>query len=225
MKLKRFFKRMNRGIALLIITVIAFSGYLVVDAIAFEGQKDSITEFITTYIEEFPQMNLLPEEYREAGKEVSEEEVAEDKKQENLDFINSYWLKVENNNGYSWGDIEHMKNYVIDDLYENHILAQTQGVVLESEANVQSVTDIKKLSSNSIQTTVKYSIVVNVIGNGGYYNGGYDVQYGEYNYEMTEDADLTEDKSIKLNMEAQYIITNTSVGYKITNIQNAYSTY
>ena len=136
-------KKMNRGLIFLFILIIATIIYLVIAGIIDSSNKKEIVKLSQEYLQAEMNYHILPEEYRENGTEMPDEEVDEfidEMKNELSKFYVDNKSSYENLFEYMESDIRDMSNGIL--------------IVTNYEKVVQRITDVNFDNNKATATLV-----------------------------------------------------------------------
>lgn len=207
--MKKFLRNMNRGIALLIVLVIGFVGYVVYDNVSFKKEKKPIEDFLKNYYSELAQISLLPEEYRTAGAKPPKE-VIDKKRAENKAFLDKYYTTKQVNTG--WRDKDDILRNM-EDMYAK--MQSGKSCVTELEFGFKSAESIRKIAPNTVVASVNYFGTIRAVGDVIVFTGG-DFFHSEY--ELYNDSSALTDgklREYKISYGMELTLYKTSEGWKI----------
>lgn len=222
MNLKKFLKNMNRGIALLVVVIIAFVGYVVYDNTSFKKETPQIEALMEEYFGKIPNMNLLPEAYRTYGKAVPKS-VIDEKIKENDKIIDQYWTEKKLT-GYYGSDKADIKQQLKETI---HSMQSGDGVILAAELGFKEVSKIQKTSPTTADVEVTFYSSFDAIGNCMVYNGTYpepiiySAGYYSKEGEEVQDGKARNYKTTDIRME--FTLAKTADGWKIAATSGGYS--
>lgn len=156
--MKRFLKRVNRGLVLALVLLIALTGYIVTDEIRFKAEKPEITKLMNQFLEDSSQMGIFPKEYQKIGQPVPES-VKEEKQKENIQMIETYWGI---DSSESWKQKKSDFIQMIDEMLNEN--SSGKGYISKWTARYSSDPTIKKNGSNAAAVTAEYTVVVEYMG-------------------------------------------------------------
>lgn len=154
MKLKRFIKRMNRGVALAVLLVAGVAVYVVVENVRFNSSKDDIKSTFESYVEDY----LKASESDVDG--IWKAEDAKREREELLDVVDKYWtgnnIKSETTAYYSvYSDVRAS----IMGIYGDEVIKQSPLVdnVKDSKFNISKM-KVKKFGTNGAILTCTFDV-------------------------------------------------------------------
>ena len=219
MKVKNVLRRVNRGIVLGILLIVGLSGYLVVDSIAFEGEREVIRDVIEGYMEELPSMILLPESYREIGTEIPDS-VIDDKMKENGAILDKYF----STNAPMHGGVDARRSAESDFLVGFRENQGNGGRISSYETDLVSVNRITKHGSSLVTVEVVYRVVATATTQAYVYDGFLSV----VNYSFGGMALDEEDMSFSTytsEITCTYRMTKQNGVWKFYGIENFSSSF
>ncbi len=164
--MKKFLRNMNRGIALLIVLVIGFVGYVVYDSVSFKKEEPRIEALMEEYFGALDEMSMLPEEYRRAGTKPPQE-VIDQKRAENRAVLDKYFTTKEVRNGWM-NKADVLVN--LDDMLDK--LKSGKNYVTDVEIGFKGVNGIKKIAPNTATVNVNYFCTFRAVGDCDIFVGG-----------------------------------------------------
>ncbi|MDR0198038.1 MAG: hypothetical protein LBI36_07480 [Oscillospiraceae bacterium] len=187
MGLSNFLRRVNRGIALGLALVVGLTCYLIIDNVAFNGEREVIRRILEDYISDMSGFTILPEQYTEIGSEVPESVIV-DKMKENGVLIDKYFSNI------NYRDIGSAKFSISQSLeqilYSN---GKSGNKVKSCDAKLTRVKSIRKHGANlvTVEAVADLTIVrtlgaeaLNVFYAAPFYGGG------DIPAELTEPANM-----------------------------------
>lgn len=114
--MKRFIKRMNRGIVLAVILVVVMTVYIIVDLNHFKSEKPDIEKVVTDFVSGLDEFSQAPEEYR-FNSATYEGSAKDDFVKSYNSYIDKFWATddEEDINSYNWAQRKSdMKSAVYD---------------------------------------------------------------------------------------------------------------
>lgn len=151
-------KKLNRGLLLAAVLLIGVTAYVVADTISFRQETDRIEQVIREYVEQSPQMAILPSPYNKLGSPADENAVRR-KMAENEELLRKYWSFRTDDQDYNQGEA---------------ILAQVQGAleynakglgaISSAKGIVQYVHSIREIGFGRAEVSFSYTGSVRYIG-------------------------------------------------------------
>lgn len=185
MKLNKRLRRINRGIALAVALLLALTGYIIYDTVNFGPQKQEIQTLLTDYLTALPELNQLPEEYREFGKAVPEE-VLQEKIQENNESLQE--LFTYSSRGYN--SLEYMQ-----ESFEHAIREQGkgEGFFLDGKVIIREIA-VQKTGPSTADVDATYTIIFDMSGDCYFHNGSYGWDTADLRGHYTDESQSDETK-------------------------------
>ncbi|MCL1790924.1 MAG: hypothetical protein FWG40_06135 [Peptococcaceae bacterium] len=141
MRVRKFFRQINRGIVLAIIVAIALTGYLIVDGVAFASEKTAIRDMLAAYAQEAETMSVLPEDVRQPGKKAPMSTI-EKKMEQTKPIMEKYLTDSVSWNGSAYLNAQTSLEYA---LKENNDLC---AYVTECKFDVTNVSKLRKITTD-----------------------------------------------------------------------------
>lgn len=214
--MKKFLKNVNRGIVLLIVVVIGFTGYVIYDNASFKANKPAIEKMLQEYCGEIAKLNLLPEEYRDKDADLPQG-VMDSQLKQNMELINRYWTTQRTPN--TWGGKDQLRynmEYMLD------TMKTEGGRILDFELGFRGVEDIKKIAPGTARVTLSFYMNFDAVGNCQYFDGFQtnELSYFDYNSDPSQlnDGKVRSYSSTRTN--AEITVIKTSDGWKISGISS-----
>lgn len=225
--MKKFLRRMNRGIALAIVLTIGLITFLVADNIGFSKQRVKIENITMEAISAFSGMNVLPEQYQSANIKLTDN-IKNEKIASNKQIIEKYFTKdsQQSNNRY-YTTIDSVINTYTDSIKN---LDNSVGFVTKETAEIARFISIKKLSYDYAKVSFEVNYIAEYYGAPNisflesplfdYYQYSKDDFYGS---EKTEQIDITEHIRISGKFNVDMIVSEDNGIWKIVSIPSIWA--
>ncbi len=219
MKFFKFFRNVNRGIVLLIVTALCFAGYIAYDNIMFNKEKPGIEALVEEYSAQLPQMMLLPES-EQKYQNVSADAVSK-KLEDNNKLFSQYWTAnapADSRSRYTTQGMLEVKSSfenILRSAIDKNVKAN--GVILDCQVIVKNVSNIKKVSPGVVQAEANLSLSYEFKGNPLLYTGSSVIS-------PTDGEPVTDGKIRTFSIEGYpvYTLTKTGSGWKISGLAWSY---
>ncbi len=209
--MKKFWKRMNRGLALALVLVIGLVIYIAVDEGNFRREVPRIEQNLQSYMQQLPSIYVTGE----ADSAAVPQEQIEQKLKDNVALVQPYWLStIGSSNGYQYNLdalTQDMQQVLQDSTLGNGYVSKLSYTIVGSP-------QIRKDGPGLAVVETEYSIVADYVGTpliGGVAGTIYPDGYGE---------DLSEYGEEPLRMTvtgyANFHMQRVDGDWKITQIDN-----
>ena len=206
--MKRFLRRMNRGIALAVVLVIGLVTFLVVDNIRFDKERDVIRTQITKLLEKGAGMNVFPAQYNEPGKEIPES-AADEKVKQARAFLETYYTNT--------NDAQFFLDCIETSLRERD---PGTGIVYSEEYKLERVKSIHPQGSGYASARVEFTYHAEYAGTLDLYTvlGNTNISYtGYYGEEGPDDGDINRRMRLTVRCESPVELVKVDGQWKIRN--------
>lgn len=132
--MKHRLKKINRGIVLAVILIIALVFYIINDYSNFKSEKGIIKQTITDFAEELYEFNVTPEKYQKLGYKFTDEEKIE-YTDRFYELVDKYWCYNDKNTNYYYCTKSDYRNNIDSLLYHND-----RGYITETETSLSNFT-------------------------------------------------------------------------------------
>ena len=150
--------RLNRGLLLGAVLFLGTVVWLITDGISFRKEIPSIEQVVREYVEQSPQMAILPSPYNRAGSPADSAAIQQ-KQAENEAFLRWYWSFSAGKDGYNQSEI--LLRQIQDAVEYN---GAGGGSILSARGIVQSVRSIRKTGWNRAEVSFSYTGAIRCTG-------------------------------------------------------------
>ena len=163
MTVKKFMKKLNRGLALALVLVIGLAIYIAVDETRFKKEKPQIVQTLNAYMADLGKVMNTPEEYQKLGEKMPEEALKQQEK-ELEEVLNRYWIST----GSRGENYYYSETYLQEWLQiVNALLEQTSygnGYLSSWNCRIEGSPQIYKNGSDSATVQLDYTLIAEYTG-------------------------------------------------------------
>lgn len=145
--MKSFLKKMNRGVALAIVLLAGLIIFFIADNAVFAKEEPMLKDWLEEYLQECEKVNLLPEEYREAGANVPDE-VIEAKTQELKDFVEKYFTEFKRYDNAYYTSAKKQMNLLADAMFKEN--KSTGNTIQDVQFSLVVINGVRKQATNAV---------------------------------------------------------------------------
>jgi len=154
-KMKKIWKKMNRGVALAIILLVGLIIFFIIDNAVFAQEKPMLNEWLEEFLEETAKVNLLPEQYRVPGAEIPDD-VIEAKTKEAKDFVDKYFTEYKSQ--YVSNSRKQQIIWLTDVMHEEN---RRMGNVIEDISfSLVNISGIQKQATNAVRISFTVNMII-----------------------------------------------------------------
>ena len=208
--MKKFLRKVNRGLVLGGVLIIGTTIYIIADLKNFEKEKPAVEQRVTEYTQAVAKFNITPEKYREYNITIG----TEDSQKISADWqaiIDEYWIDkkiLENDIFYAYDDksyLEKSVNYYIEN--------KQRGYVTDISIDLTDC-KIKKDGPNAAVMTCVANIYYVGLENSGFFSpGGYNIHYTYFDSESPIEPKLMQ---TTFSEEITFFLEKKADDWKIT---------
>ena len=215
--MKSFLKKMNRGVALAIVLVIGLGGFLIVDAVTFSKEEPILKEFLEEYLQEYSQIILLPEQYREIDADIPDD-VINAKNEESKKFIEKYFTEYNTNNrNYNNSSMQNITNGLKFIFQYN----KDNGYCIKNaECSLSNISSIQKQGTNAVRINFKVNMKVSASPQAQYVFLTQTYSSVDNRYNNSTDSKNIADETLESDFTV--ILLKINGNWKIAEVQGGY---
>lgn len=155
--MKRFFKRVNRGIVLAVVLLVGLAIFIWQDESSFQKETPAIEQTVTSYMEAVAKANIFDTNLQKIGATMTQAQQT-DKLQEITKMINQYWTDSNAENGTPKSFIlENVKDMVTQN-------SKGKGYIQKFTVKRNGTPTVKKSGPSNATATISYNVVIEYAG-------------------------------------------------------------
>ncbi len=163
MTVKKFMKKVNRGLALALVLIIALAVYIGIDETRFKKEKPQIVQTLNEYMADLGKVLNTPEEYRKLGEKMPDEALRQ-QEQELEEVLNRYWISAGGKNPNYYYSETYMQEWLqnVNALLEQ--MSYGNGYLSSWNCRIEGSPQIYKNGSDSATVELEYTLTAEYTG-------------------------------------------------------------